>query len=44
MKAVDYIIGLMGHSEEEGDSGQHEHFSMLLLTGFLALMVLMVMV
>jgi len=44
MKAMDYIINLMGHSDEEGETGYHEHFSMVLLTGFLALMVIMVMV
>jgi len=44
MKAMDYIINLMGHSDEDGEAGQHEHFSMLVLTGFLALMVIMVMV
>lgn len=44
MKAMDYIINLMGHSDEEGEAGYHEKFSMMLLTGFLALMVIMVMV
>lgn len=44
MKAMDYLINLMGHAGEDGESGQHEHFSMVVLTGFLALMVIMVMV
>ena len=44
MKAMDYLINLMGHSDEEGETGYNEHFSMMVLTGFLALMVIMVMV
>lgn len=43
MKALDYVINLMGHSDEEGEAGYHENFSLVLLTGFLAMMVLMVM-
>ena len=44
MKAMDYLINLMGHSDEEGETSYNEHFSMMVLTGFLALMVIMVMV
>ncbi len=44
MKTMDYIINLMGHSDDDGEPGHNEHFSMMLLTGFLALMVIMVMV
>jgi len=44
MKAMDFVINLMGNSDDESDAGRHENFSMIILTGFLALMVLMVMV
>jgi hypothetical protein len=44
MKALDYVINLMGHSDEEGEAGYHENFSLVLLTGFLAMMVLMVVI
>lgn len=44
MKAMDFIINLMGHSDEEAETGHHENFSMILLTGFLAVMVVMVIV
>ncbi len=41
MKAVDYLINLMDHSSEEG---HYESLSMVLLTGFMALMVIMLIV
>jgi len=44
MKAMDFIINLMGHSDDEAEAGHHENFSMVVLTGFLALMVIMVMI
>jgi len=44
MKAMDFIINLMGHSDEDSETGLHEKFSMIVLTGFLAVMVIMVMV
>ena len=43
MKMVDYMISWLGHSGEAGE-GRHEGFATMMLTGFLALMVFMVVI
>ncbi len=43
MQVIDRIINLLGRSGQESETDYQEGFSMLLMTGFLAVMVIMVM-